>query len=193
MGAFPKAVQTYRTKSPRVVLEFVPLFSQLQLSAIQDEQLDAGFCYVFENLPRGLSSIRLRTDRVLLAVPRSYGWKGRKDLRLADLKHEAFVGIQRSSAPLYIDRLMKSILLGGLSPRIVQEAIDETTMLCLVSAGVGLGFVNSANEARKPQFVDFVAVQDLAFHLPLHFVWKKENTTVRLTHFRAIVERYIEN
>jgi DNA-binding transcriptional LysR family regulator len=168
------------------------MYSTLQLSAIQEGALDGGFCYVFEKLPGDCRSLRLRIDRVLLAVPRRYGWRNRQDLRLTDLADEPFVGIQRASAPLYIDRLMQAVVAGGLSPRVIQEAVDETTMLSLVSAGIGVGFVNSANEGRKPQFVDFVPLRGFDVRLPLYFVWKKGNASPPLMQFLSIVERQVD-
>jgi DNA-binding transcriptional LysR family regulator len=190
-GPFPNAVQAYRAKAPLVTLELLPMYSRLQLQAIRDEEMDGGFCYALERIPRECSSLHLRTDRVLLAVPRRYGWRKRKDLRLADLADEPFIAIQRASAPRYIDTLTQAIVGGGLFPRVVQETMDESTMLSLVAAGLGLGFVNSANDGRKPQAVDLVPVQQLNVELPLHFVWNKGNESPALTQFLAIVRRQV--
>jgi len=192
VGAFPRAVQAYRARAPMVTLELLPMYSRLQLSAIQVGELDGGFCYIFEDLPRDCRSLQLRIDRVLLAVPRRYGWRKRKDLRLTDLCDEPFVAIQRASAPLYVDLLMQAVVAGGLSPHFIQEAVDETTMLSLVSAGIGLGFVNSANEGRKPQFVDFVHLRQFDVQLPLHFVWRDGNGSPPLRQFVSIVERQVD-
>ena len=97
--------------------------------------------------------------------------------------------IQRGSAPRYLDTLTRAILSGGLSPRVIQEAIDESTMLSLISAGIGLGFVNSANQGRQPQNVDFVPLHDLHLLLPLHFVWKEINCSPALRQFLETVQR----
>lgn len=193
LGAFPQAVQAYRTTAPQVSLELVPMFSRLQIAAIQAGEMDGGFCYAFEDFPSDSASLRLRYDRVLLAVPSHYRWRNRQDVRLTDLKEEPFIGIQRTSGPHYIDTLMRIVLSKGLSPRIVQEVVDETTMLSLVSAGMGLGFVNSANEGRKPKFVDFVPLKNFEMKLPLYFAWNKRNSTPALRQFRSIVERFVDN
>lgn len=189
-GAFPGVMQAYRTRAPLVSLELIPIASRQQLRAVAAGEIDGGFCYAFESIPRSCSFVHLRSDRVLLAVPRRYGWRKRKDLRLRQLADEPFVAIQRQSAPRYIDTLMEAVVAGGLSPRVVQEAVDETTMLSLVAAGVGLGFVNSAQEARKPQAVDLVPVQDLRIDLPLYFVWLTENRSPTLAKFLPLVRRH---
>ena len=189
-GAFPKSIQQYRVRYPNVSLDLRPLFSTAQFKAIVAGGLDAGFCYTFEALPEGCQALLLRMDTVVLAVPRRYGWKKRGDVRLEDLKTEAFVGLSRSIAPAYVDRIVSTTYASGLSPNIVQEAIDERTLLSLVSAGIGVGFCNSANEGRKPKLVDLVPVIDLDLKLPLCFIWKQSNSSAALSAFRSIVSRH---
>ena len=189
-GAFPKSIQQYRVRYPNVGLDLRPMFSTDQFEAIAAGRLDAGFCYTFEALPEGCEALLIRMDMVVLAVPRRYGWKKRRAVRLADLKTEEFVGLSRSMAPAYVDRITSAAYTGGLSPNIVQEAIDERTLLSLVSAGIGIGFCNSANEGRKPQLVDFMPVVDFDLKLPLSFVWKQSNSSAALSAFRSIVMRH---
>ncbi len=189
-GAFPAALQQYRARYPQVSLDLRPMFSIDQFEAITAGQLDAGFCYTLEALPEGCETLPLRMDTVVLAVPRRYGWKKRRDVCLHELKDEAFVGLSRSHASAYVDQIRTAADAGGLSPRVVQEAVDERTLLSLVSAGIGIGFCNSANEGRKPQFVDFVPVVDLDLKLPLCLVWQHSNSSATLKAFRAIVIRH---
>lgn len=189
-GAFPAALQQYRARYPKVSLDLRPMFSIDQFEAITAGRLDAGFCYTLEALPEGCETLPLRMDAVVLAVPRRYGWKKRRDVCLHELKDEAFVGLSRSHASAYVDQIRNAADAGGLSPRVVQEAVDERTLLSLVSAGIGIGFCNSANEGRKPQFVDFVPVVDLDLKLPLCLVWQHSNSSATLKAFRATVTRY---
>ena len=191
-GAFPEAIQQYRARYPKVSLDLRPMFSTDQFEAIAAGRLDAGFCYTLEALPEGCETLPLRMDTVVLAVPRRYGWKKRRDVCLHELQDEAFVGLARTHASAYADRIRSTADAGGLSPRIVQEAVNEATLLSLVSAGIGLGFCNSANERRKPPFVDFVPVVDFDLKLPLCLVWEQSNSSAALKAFREIVVRYTE-
>jgi DNA-binding transcriptional LysR family regulator len=188
-GIFPNVVHAYRKEAPLVMLELVPMTSRQQLLSIEAGELDCGFCYQFEQIPGPCSSRTLRADHVALAAPRRYGWRKRRRTLLKHLINEPFVAIKRSSAPVYVDTIMAASWKGGFSPRVVQEAIDETTMLSLVSAGIGIGFVNSANAARKPDGVDFVKVHDLKVELPLCLVWKTNNPLPTLRHFLEITAR----
>ena len=186
-GVFPKAIQQYRARFPDVGLDLQPMFSRDQLDAVAEGSLDCAFCYTFEAVPEGCEALPLRMDTIVLAVPRRYGWRKRRDVTLDELRTEPFVGLLRSRAPTYADWIMSTAYAGGLSPNIVQEVIDETTLLSLVSAGIGMGFCNSANQGRKPQYVDFVPVVDFNLELPLCFVWKPSNSSAALSSFRSIV------
>ena len=188
-GIFPLSMQEYRALYPGVHLRVESMLSIRQLEAVADGALDGGFCYVFEALPEGCEGLHLRTDEIVLAVPKSHGWETRRDLRLADLEEEMFVGLSSSSNPAYAALLAAAAAAGGLSLQFVQEVADEPTLLSLVSAGLGMGFCNSANAGRKPQFVDLVPVVDLKLPLPFHFVGRSANSAPTFRAFRSLVER----
>ena len=51
-------------------------------------------------------------------------------------------------------RLLQACFRGGLTnPRILQEAVDQATMLSLVSCGLGVAFVTDATRWRCPKDV----------------------------------------
>ena len=73
---------------------------------------------------------------------------------------------------------------GGLkSPRIVQEGLNEATILSLVSHGMGVGWVNGTARWRCPESVAIVSVVDLDMPLPLALAWRKDNTSPLLKRF----------
>jgi hypothetical protein len=73
-----------------------------------------------------------------LTVPKGHALAKVKKLRLRDLADASFVWFPRRESPAFYDRLMHECLRGGLkSPRIVQEGLNEATILSLVSHGMG--------------------------------------------------------
>src|SRR4029077_12206879 len=66
---------------------------------------------------------------------------------------------------------------GGLkSPRIVQEEVNEPTILSLVSTRLGVGWVLATARWRCPESVVILPVMDLNVPLTLALVWRKDNT-----------------
>ena len=82
---------------------------------------------------------------------------------------------------------------GGLkSPRVVQEAANEATILSLVSHGMGVGWVNETARWRCPKQVVILSITDLNMPLPMSLAWRRDNTSPLLTSFIAEVRRFPE-
>jgi DNA-binding transcriptional LysR family regulator len=63
---------------------------------------------------------------------------------------------------------------GGLkSPHVVQEAVNEATILSLVSCRLGVALVSSATRWLCPESVVLQPVMDLDLPLPFALVWRK--------------------
>ncbi|WP_221313305.1 LysR family transcriptional regulator [Granulicella aggregans] len=190
-GAFPKSVHRYRSQFPKVSLHLLPMASAEQLSRIGCGDLDGGFCYSFETIPSECENMPLRFDKMLLGVPQTYRWGKRRDLRLKDLSDEPFIWYRRSDAPRFHDALLQTITAAGLPMQIVQEVTNGTSMLSLISAGIGLGFVNSALTDRKPRHVALLPVRDLSLDLPLVFVWRKDNNAATLKRYIHLLQTIV--
>ncbi len=82
---------------------------------------------------------------------------------------------------------------GGLkSPRIVQEAANEATILSLVAHGIGVGWVNETARWRRPKQVAILSVADLNMPLPMALAWRRDNTSPLLANFITEVRRLPE-
>jgi DNA-binding transcriptional LysR family regulator len=82
---------------------------------------------------------------------------------------------------------------GGLkSPRIVQEGLNEATILSLVSTGLGVGWVLGSARWRCPGTVAILPVVDLKVPLPLALVWRRDNTSPLLARFIGEIWRLPE-
>ena len=95
----------------------------------------------------------------------------------------------RRESPLFYDRLMHACFRGGLkSPHVVQEGVNEATILSLVSCGLGVAFVSGATRWRCPESVALLPVTDLKLPLPFALVWRKDNASALLAKFVADVK-----
>jgi DNA-binding transcriptional LysR family regulator len=113
-----------------------------------------------------------------------------KKLRLRDLTEATFVWFPRRESPALYDRLMHECFRGGLkSPRIVQEGLDEATILSLVATGLGVGWVLGTARWRCPKSVVIVSVADLNIPLPLALAWRRDNASPLLASFVGDVQR----
>src|SRR3974390_3063778 len=189
-GVVPDSLRKFRERQPDAELQLNPSTSLDQLEGIRSRRLDAGFVF---NMPRNdeeLDQLAVAMQHVELAAPKGHPLSKVRKLRLRDLIHAPFVWFPRRERPAFYDRLMHECFRGGLkSPRIVQEGLNEATILSLVSHGMGVGWVNGTARWRCPESVVIVSIVDLDMPLPLALVWRKDNTSPLLAGFIADVQR----
>jgi DNA-binding transcriptional LysR family regulator len=154
------------------------------LEAIRSGRLDAGFVNFMPKADPELDHIDVAVQYVELALPRRHPLTNRKKLRLRDLTDEAFVWFPRWTSPAFYDHMMDACYRGGLkSPRIVQEGLNEATILSLVSTGLGVGWVLGTARLRRPETVAILPVVDLDMHLSLALAWRRDNASPLLGNF----------
>jgi DNA-binding transcriptional LysR family regulator len=187
-GVVPDAIRQFRQRRPDAELQLSPLSSLQQVEAVRSGGLDAGFVFNVAKTDRELDHVRVASHRLVLAAPKDHPLTESKRLRLRDMVDTAFVWFPRQQSPGYYDRLMHACFRRGLkSPQIVQEAMDQATMLSLVSCRLGVAFVSDSTRWRCPEGVVLLPVTDLNFPLPLALIWRKENANPLLTRFVADV------
>ena len=192
-GVVPDSLRRFRERQPDAELQLHPAGSVDQVENIRGGRVDAGFVF---NMPRSdeeLDQLPVAMQHVELAAPRGHPFSKTKNLRLRDLVDAPFVWFPRREAPAFYDRLMHECYRGGLkSPRIVQEAANEATILSLVSHGMGVGWVNGTARWRCPKQVVILSITDLSMPLPMALAWRRDNTSPLLANFIADVQRFPE-
>jgi DNA-binding transcriptional LysR family regulator len=187
-GVVPESFRRFRELQPDADLELQPAASLEQLAALRAGRLDAGFVF---NMPKGdpdFDQLPVATQQIELALPKGHRLTKLKKLRLRDLTEAKFVWFPRRESPALYDRLMHACFRGGLkSPRVVQEGLNEATILSLVSTGLGVGWVLGSARWRCPESVVITRVVDLKIRQPQALAWRRDNTSPLLATFIADV------
>jgi DNA-binding transcriptional LysR family regulator len=192
-GVVPDSFRRFREQQPDAELQLQPAASLEQLEAIRSGRLDAGFVNFMPKADPELDQLPVAVHHVELAVPNRHPLTKLKKLRLRELTDAAFVWFPRRANPGFYDRLMHECYRGGLkSPRIVQEGLNEATILSLVSTGLGVGWVLGSARWRCPGTVAILPVVDLNVPLRLALAWRRDNTSPLLARFIAEVQRLPE-
>ena len=192
-GIVPDSFRRFREQQPDAELQLQPAASLELLDAIRSGLLDAGFLNFMPNVDPELDQLAVAVHRVELAVPKTHPLTKLKKLRLRELADAAFVWFPRRASPAFYDRLMHECYRGGLkSPRIVQEGLNEATILSLVSTGLGVGWVLGSARWRCPETVAILRVVDLNVPLRLALAWRRDNTSPLLPRFISEVARLPE-
>jgi DNA-binding transcriptional LysR family regulator len=189
-GVVPDSFRRFREQQPDAELKLQPAASLEQLEALRSGRLDAGFVNFMPKSDPELDQLPVAIQHVELAAPKRHALTKLKKLRLRDLTDVPFVWFPRWASPTFYDRLMRECYRGGLkSPRIVQEGLNEATILSLVSTGLGVGWVIGTARWRSPESVVILPVVDLNMPLPLALAWRRDNPSTLLSNFIAEVQR----
>ena len=185
-GIVPESFRRFRDLHPDAELQLHPSSSAVQIEAVRSGRLDAGFAFTIANLERELAQLQVAVLNLVLAAPKGHPLAKSKKLRLRDLNDAPFIWFPRREGPVLYDRLMQECLRGGLkTPHVVQEAVNEATILSLVSCRLGVAFVSSATRWRCPEGVVLLPVADLNLPLPFFLIWRKDNQSPLLANFVA--------
>jgi DNA-binding transcriptional LysR family regulator len=192
-GVVPKSFRRFRQMQPDAELQLQPLASLEQLEAIRSDRLDAGFVFNMPKTDSELEGLPVAINHFELAAPRGHPLTKLKELRLRDLIDVPFVWFPRRGNPMLYDRMMQECARGGLkSPGIVQEGLDEATILSLVATGLGVGWVLGTARWRRPSGVAILSVVDMKVPMPLALVWTKGNKSPLLARFVDNVRRLLD-
>jgi DNA-binding transcriptional LysR family regulator len=183
--AIPQFLQGFRQRWPAIRLELSQHPSQAQAELLRTGAIDLGFVYHLPvDLPT-LSSRRLLSEKVVLAVPVSHPLAARRSVKLAALRDEDFVWIPRHLSPPFFDAVFAACHRQDFEPRILQEGQTDLAILSLVAAGVGLSFCLASAERRKPSDVVLLPVTQLDLTMHLSVIWRTDHTNPALPHFLA--------
>ena len=180
------ALQIMRQRHPGIVLKLMPMLSEAQFAALDHGTIDVGLAYDLGG-NSGFERRDLLEDALILALPDSHRLAHEPVLTLRLFEQEDFIWSERSHASRMADLIMAQFTAADVTPRIAMEAGSTESMLSLVSAGVGLGFVNRSQRGREPRNVLLRSVADFHVPMPLRVIWMPGNVSPALERFVDVV------
>lgn len=179
------SIRAFRGKYPEINIVARSMDSSTQMGALREGEIDAGFMFSLDRKSADLTQIEFAVQDFALAMPSDHALLRRHRIRLSQLGDERFIWNARSQSPYVYDRMIAACRAGGLTPRIVMEVNSTQTMINMIAAGLGIGFVRQVYET--PPSVVLRAVADFSVPLHLALVWKKSAGSVVLDRFVSLV------
>jgi DNA-binding transcriptional LysR family regulator len=132
-------IADFRRDNPGVRIVIHELSPQDQLEQLTSKRVDVCFAR-FAPEEQDIRVRRAWRENAGLVVPRGHRLDGRKSVRIASLRNEEFV-FYRLPESSFATQLHAICVQQGFAPRIVQEVVEALSVLSLVAAGHGIGFV----------------------------------------------------
>lgn len=141
-SVLPKIVPQFRNSYPNINLSLNELQNQDLLEALLSDRIDVAFLHppvrnkniAIETIhSENYALVLPKTHRLLTAYP--------APISLRSLAKESFIFLERSLDPKFYDLLIHTCHEAGFSPRIVQEATSQQTIVALVAMQIGVAFL----------------------------------------------------
>lgn len=157
LGAIPLLTGALNQQFPGLKLKLNEMTSRTQISQLSTGDIDVGIVRDV-NSARGLILTHLFSEALLLAVPATHRLADKKQVGLQEFQDEEFIMFPRSDVSYLHDNLYQLFSDAGFMPNVVQETVQLSTILGLVTSNAGVAIV--------PQSVNVIALPNLKL-LPL--------------------------
>ena len=181
----PRVVAQLRRRAPEVQVKLRDMSTREQLLALSSGTIDIGFVRLpvagdFEQLPVSQDS---------LAIVCSLEWKGKRHLRLADCREEAFLMLSLERSPTFREHALRLCAKYGFAPRIVQEAHELPTLFALARAGGGIALVPVSACRAGISGVRVHPISDKEALWTVGAAWRKGENSVLVASFLELLQK----
>jgi DNA-binding transcriptional LysR family regulator len=191
-AVLPPILRTFRDRYPNVDLSLQQLDRSQQVQALEFREVDIGV------LPapapgRGFESELLVAAPLILALPADHRLARRTRVPLRLLADEPFVSFPPSMNTRLLEMTTAACTAAGFRPSVVQEAQQVSTLLTLVSCGIGITLVPKWVAAPHPPGIVYREIANAPPRYELLLVWQAGNRDSTLLNFRGVVSEVIQS
>ena len=189
-GGMPELVQRFRGRFPDVEVELV----NGGTDHLQAEMLAGRIDVALLHPPlsgTGFELLDLPSEELVLAVPASSALASLPEIPLSRLQGEPFLLPPRHAGPDLYDQIIRLFHTGGFSPTVVQEVATMTTLIGLVAAGAGCGFVTRSLTVINNPGVAYRPLAGTAPRLTTALAWRPGTLSAPATALIGVAREWI--
>lgn len=180
---FASALRRFEDASPGIETKLQSMLSGEQTQALKAGDLDVGFILKPREADAELEYRDFVVHEMVLALPKEHQLSTRAEIRIADLRGMRMLWPDHVASSLHCSELLDAFNRTGIAPRIVAEVSTSQTVLKLVAAGVGIGFVDNTQSNFKPDGVVLRPVLDYTLPITLQMAWARSTENPLLEKF----------
>ena len=181
----PRIVAQLRRRAPEVQIKLRDMSTREQLVALSSGAIDIGFV----RLPVAADFEQLPVIQDSLVMVNSLDLGGKRHLRLADCREEAFVMLSLERSPTFRQHALRLCAKYGFSPRVVQEAHELPTLFALARAGIGIAFVPVSACRAGTRGVRVHPISDKEARWTVGAAWRKGEKSVLVKSFLELLKK----
>jgi len=185
----PVTLASFQRSFPTVPINLFDMTCGDQFRALQDGNIDLGFVGLHEPIEeRGLQFRPIASYETVAAVAKNNPLTKKTVIMLKELKPMFFIGMSETNYPGYRRWLTQTCRKVGFSPKVLQDADIERTVIQSVAAGLGVALL--PDQVKKLPH-DSVVFRELSPPVKTEscIAWKTDNPSVALKAYVNIVSR----
>ena len=183
----PVTLASFQRSFPTIPINLFDMTCGDQFRALQEGKIDLGFVGLHEPIEeRGLQFRPIASYETVVAVAKNDPLAKKSLIKLKELKPMFFIGMSEASYPGYRRWLTQTCRKVGFSPKVLQDADIERTLIQSVAAGLGVALL--PDQVKKLPH-DSVVFRELSPGVKTEscIAWKTSNTSVALKAYVNIV------
>ncbi|PKW14335.1 LysR substrate-binding domain-containing protein [Saccharopolyspora spinosa] len=158
---------------PDVTIEAVELWEADVLAGVVRRDWDGGFVRYHPDHPE-VTSLLMRHESLIVAMPDTHPLSGRNEVRLAELRDEHFVTTPTELAPGYQALLDEVFDAAGFVPHTVRNTVPGNRIMALQRRKNAVALLPASAGLTHPTGIAFVPVVDDFAHLPVWLVHRHD-------------------
>jgi len=187
LSALPQVILDLRKRVPGVDIRLKEMATSRVFEALASGAADMGLVRG-HSIPASVQKVASWKEHAAAILPRTHRLAASRRFSLSALAGEPFVFFPREVGPALHDELLNCCREAGFEPRIVQEATQWSSVLSLVSAGVGVSIGPASVEALLK---GSVVVKPLPrFSTEVHLVRSPQRDNPVARHLTEAVRRF---
>jgi DNA-binding transcriptional LysR family regulator len=159
-----------------------------QMEALRENRMDFGLVRPPVD-ERGMSTIRVASERLLLAVPGNHRFASGPPRSVNDLAGEPFITFSPVEGRYFYELIEGMFRKAKVTAKYVQYVSQVHSILALVSAGIGISIVPETAKKLHFEKAELRELADPPVFAELHLVWNSENDNPALPLFRDLAIR----
>ena len=186
----PEAILQLRKRYPKVSVTLTKMLTSHQVDAVANGDIDIGIVRKpTQTLGDEFELKEIWRDRLVLAAGNDSEFAQRKTIRMEELKDQALIAYM-SGPGIGINHVLKDMCRRrGFEPRIEQEASGTSTVLGLISAGLGIGLVPASLQIERVRGVTFVTVDADDAYCSIWSITRKTSTNPFIRRFLDLLDQ----
>jgi DNA-binding transcriptional LysR family regulator len=135
----PETLRAFRKTFPHIALNLFDMNPAEQVRALEARKIDLGF--VGLRPPAGADGLQwesIARHRTVAVLPANHRLASQRRVKLAALEPLFFVGMSEKTHPGFRDWLNSTCRHAGFTPRVLQDAEIEPTLMTFVAEGLGV-------------------------------------------------------